>query len=445
MDVAAGGDVVVVFRKLGMIDDAAEFCLFFPADEDVGDTLDIVVRDEVLGVALFEDLAGVDEEDPALSVPRFVSVEEEDDARGGGVVEQVFGQVEDTLDEVVVNEPPADGFFLVGAGIARAARGGASVEDDGGAACGIEAGVHVLDPAPVGGGFAGEAGPGGEAVEFVVVVVGFGVFALIPHGVGDDAVEGAELALFVAESGVPEGVADLDLALHVVDDHVHVGHGPSFGDVFLTKQLQRSAGFLTRVRVFFSLSRVRKPALLFVRVFIYISRVGKPALLFDLAFHEEAAGAATGVVDFHAGPGLDDPGHDAADRGRGVELAGALAAALGELTDEVFVAFADDVGLDVGQPEAFGADGLDEIGEAVVVEVALAVGGGVEVDAVNDALQERVFPGDGTYMGGDAFADPVGELADDGPDGLFRVVRYEGEVEANELGVAFDQPECFHA
>ena len=48
-------------------------------------------------------------------------------------------------------------------------------------------------------------------------------------------------------------------------------------------------------------------------------------------------------------------------------------------------------------------------------------------------------------MGGDAFADPVGDLADDGPDGLFRVVRYEGEVEANELGVAFDQPECFHA
>ena len=137
-------------------------------------------------------------------------------------------------------------------------------------------------------------------------------------------------------------------------------------------------------------------------------------------FIEEAAGAAGGVVDFHAGLGLEDAGHDSADLGRGVELAGALAAALGELADEVFVALADDVGLDVVEPEALGADGLDQVGEAVVVEVALAVGGGVEVDAVDDALQERIFPGDGPHVGGDTFADLVGELADDGPDGLLR-------------------------
>ncbi len=134
VDVAAGGDVVVVFRKLGVIDDAAEFFLFLPPDEGVGDALDALVRDEVLGVALFEDLAGVDEEDLALSGLGLGPVEEEDDARGGGVVEEVFGQVEDALDEVVVDEPLADGFFLVGAGIARAAGGGAGVEDDGGAA-----------------------------------------------------------------------------------------------------------------------------------------------------------------------------------------------------------------------------------------------------------------------------------------------------------------------
>jgi hypothetical protein len=103
-------------------------------------------------------------------------------------------------------------------------------------------------------------------------------------------------------------------------------------------------------------------------------------------------------------------GHDGADLGRGVELAGALAAALGEFAYEVFVALADDVGLDVLEPEALVADGLDEVGEAVVVEVALAVGGGVEVDAVDDALQERVFSGDGPHVGGDAFADLVGEL-----------------------------------
>ena len=40
VDVAAGGDVVVVFLQLGVIDDAAEFFLFLPADEGVGDALD---------------------------------------------------------------------------------------------------------------------------------------------------------------------------------------------------------------------------------------------------------------------------------------------------------------------------------------------------------------------------------------------------------------------
>ena len=161
----------------------------------------------------------------------------------------------------------------------------------------------------------------------------------------------------------------------------------------------------------------------------------------DLALHQQAAGAAGGVVDFHAGLGLEHAGHDGADLGRGVELAGALAAAFGELADQVFVALADDVGLDVVEPEALGADGLDEVGEAVVVEVALAVGGGVEVDAVDDALQQRVFPGDGAHVGGDAFADLVGELADDGPDGLLGIVRHQGQVEADELVVGLGELE----
>jgi hypothetical protein len=121
-------------------------------------------------------------------------VQEQNDAGRGGVVEEVLGQVEDALDQVVVDEPLADGLLLVGAGIARAAGGGAGVEDDGGAAFVVEAGVHVLHPAPVGGGFAGEAGPGGEAVELVVVVVGLGEPVLVPHGIGDDAVEGAQFA-----------------------------------------------------------------------------------------------------------------------------------------------------------------------------------------------------------------------------------------------------------
>ena len=44
------------------LDGAAELVLFLPPDEGVGDVLDAGLRDVVLGVALFEDLAGVDEE-----------------------------------------------------------------------------------------------------------------------------------------------------------------------------------------------------------------------------------------------------------------------------------------------------------------------------------------------------------------------------------------------
>jgi hypothetical protein len=274
----------------------------------------------------------------------------------------------------------------------------------------------VLNPTPIGGGFAGESGPGGEALEFVGVVVGFGEPVLVPHGIGDDPVEGAEFATLVAEFGVLEGVADLDPALHVVDDHVHIGHGPGVGDVFLAVELQR--------RGFFGLG---------------------PVFHGDLELHEEAAGAAAGVVDGHAGFGLEDAGHDGADLGRGVELAGALAAALSELADEILVALADDVGLDVIQAEALGTDGLDEVGEAVVVEVALAVGGGIEVDTVDDTLEKRIGLGDITHVGGDTFADPVCELADDGPDGLLWVVRHKGQVEANQLRVGLDEGECLLA
>lgn len=290
----------------------------------------------------------------------------------------------EALHKVVVDEPLADGFFLVGAGIARAAGGG----------------------------------PGGEALDFVGVVVGFGEPVLVPHGIGDDAVEPTQSAQFVSELGVLEGVADLDLALHVVDDHVHAGHGPGVGDVFLAVELEGGDGALLALRGLFH---------------------------GDLALDEEAAGAAGGIVNGHAGLGLEDAGHDGADLGRGVELPCTLAAAFGELADEVFVALAGDVGLDVVQAEALGADGLDEVGEAVVVEFPLAVDGGVEVHPVDDALELRVFLGDLPHVRGDALADLVGEPADDGPDGLLGIVRHEGEVEAHELRVSLHEGEGFLA
>ena len=77
----------------------------------------------------------------------------------------------------------------------------------------------------------------------------------------------------------------------------------------------------------------------------------------------------------------------------------------------------------------------------VVVELALAVGGSVEVNTVDDALQGRVFTSDGPHVGGDAFADLVRELANDRPDRLFGILRHEGEIEADELVVGLDELE----
>src|SRR3989344_2457338 len=51
--------------------------------------------------------------------------EYDDDGRRGGVVEQVFRQVEHAFDEVLLHEPAAHVLFLVGVGVAAAARRGA--------------------------------------------------------------------------------------------------------------------------------------------------------------------------------------------------------------------------------------------------------------------------------------------------------------------------------
>ena len=73
------------------------------------------------------------------------------------------------------------------------------------------------------------------------------------------------------------------------------------------------------------------------------------------------------------------------------------------------------------------------------------MGGGVEVDAVDDALQERIFSGDGPHVGGDTFANLVGELADDRPDGLLGIFRHEREIESDQLVVGPDQLESLPA
>lgn len=103
----------------------------------------------VLGFALGEPLARVEQGDRALLRLGLALVEHHDDASGRRVVEEVVGQQDDALDEIAVDEPLADVAFLVFVLRARAARYGTGVEDDRRTAGVLEHRERLLEPGPV--------------------------------------------------------------------------------------------------------------------------------------------------------------------------------------------------------------------------------------------------------------------------------------------------------
>ena len=129
--------------------------------------------------------------------------------------------------------------------------------------------------------------------------------------IGDDVVVGAEL-LAVLELGIEQRVSREDVGRReVVQDHVHAGE--TGGGHVLLLPFERDV----------------------------LAGLGG-----DL--QQQRTGAAGGVVGGGGGFGVgrgdaDDLGHDAADFGRGVELALALAALGGEVPHEILVGVAEDV------------------------------------------------------------------------------------------------------
>ena len=109
--------------------------------------------------------------------------------------------------------------------------------------------------------------------------------------------------------------------------------------------------------------------------------------------------AAGVVVARLAGPGAHDVSHEKADLGGSEELARALAGALGELSEQVLVGSAQEVGLHVGEAQAVAGvgEGLDDGGESGGVEVALAVALGRKVHEVYDAGERGVVAHDGAH------------------------------------------------
>src|SRR5207247_4004929 len=138
---------------------------------------------------------------------------------------------DDALNEILLNEPAAHIFFFVRVCIAGTSLGRTGVEHHGGAPLRLETGEDDLHPAPIGLA-AGITSTFGKTVELVSVVIGFLPPILIPHGIGDYAVKSLK-AIVLSKLRIFESIAELNLAFHIVDDHVHVGHGPGFSSVFL--------------------------------------------------------------------------------------------------------------------------------------------------------------------------------------------------------------------
>src|SRR6185312_831592 len=354
--IARWRQVVVVLLGLRLVDHGDQAVQRLAFQVRASNTTDGVFGKVVFRVALAEFAAGVDQHDLALAILWLVPAQHHDDAGGGGVVEQVVGQQDHAVDQVVFDEPAADVAFLVLVLAAAAAGDRTGVEYHGGAAVVAEAGDGVLQPGPVG--LAGGDAAGFlEAVEWVVVVDGR-VEALVPHRVGDDQVEALQ-RVAVAVLGVAHGVAAQYLTLHVVDDAVHAGDRVAGAGEFLAVELERDLA-----------ERVEPAA-------------------HQLQFDQQAEAAAGVVVSLLAGARAQDFGHQETDFARSEELARALALAFGELAQQVLVAAAEEIRLHVVQAEPVTrvAEGFDDALERLVRHLALAVAGFVEIHGVDDAGQ----------------------------------------------------------
>ena len=209
----------------------------------------------------------------------------------------------------------------------------------------------------------GRAALGAKAVEGVVGEE-FRAKRLVPHGIGDYDVVRGDPASRGLEFGVKHGVAALDFYFHVVDDRVHVGDGVALGLQFLAVQLERH----TADGVEFAGD--------------------------ELELDEQASRAAGVVVAILTGPRAHDMRHEEADLSGGEELARALAGTFGELTQQILVGAAEEIGLHVGEAEPIArvGKGLDDGGEFGRVDVALAIALGGEIDEIDDARQRGILP-----------------------------------------------------
>ena len=334
---------------------------------------------------------GVDEEGflaavAALSV--VLTSRDEPEADGDlGAVEELSGERNHAVDEVSLDEGFPD---LSLAGLVRGH--GAIREDEAGHSLRCKVVDEVLDPGEV------RIPLRRDAVLPADVVVLAEPVGVVEGRIGQDVV-GPEVGVEWSAEGV--GVLGSEVCLDAPEGEVHDGEAAGGRVALLTVDAD-------------------------------VAELAAVGFHEFLTLDEHASGAAGGVVDASLvrGDHLDE---EADDTGGGVELTAVLALGTGKLGEEVLEDSSEEVlGAAGGICELDGADDVDELAEAILVEV------GAAVVLVQGALEAGVVPFEGDHGVVDELADG-GELRiglEEGPAGLFRDPEdIGGEVLVLVLGI----------
>jgi len=354
IEILPGAERVVFRGDLVVAHDDGEILDDFLAIEDADDLVFLGRGEEgFLVFAVFDlgaEVGGVDEDDVAL----VAGIEEEDGDVGAGGGEDVAGHGDHSGEHLVFHEVLAYAFFDPGLGGDEA--GG---HDDGGFPLLAQRGDDVLEEEQIDrhlvlGGWRDLGNPGEEAlfvrgdIEFVAEV---GEIQLEGR-IGDDAVEHAQAAIFLAVIGMQDGIA-LDDVRDGVDELVQDEIEP-----------QQAGGFLGNV--------LRIDA-----AFFLADGVGE--------IHQQGAGSGGGIVtgDVFLASSDQARGHDLGDGVGRVILGVFPAAVLVVVLDEVFEDGGEEVELLAEQ--ALEAEVYQLVDEGAGEVVAL---GG---DVFGNGLEERLL------------------------------------------------------
>ena len=306
VDVAREVEVKVVLRVGNFRDGhhaGVAWVAFILAGEGVDDLVEVLLAEAVLRAVFLEALRRINHEDTLAGGGVFL-VKHKDAGGDAGAVEEIGGQADDGFQVTRADELLADD------GLRIAAEEHAVRKNAGAFARAFQRANDVQQECVV-----ALLGRWHSPYESLVGVTLWGQTSSPSldreRRIGDHVVVGAEL-FAILELGRGQRVALQDVGRRkIVQDHVHAGETggghihllPFEGDVFSC---------------------------------------------FGGDFEQERPRAAGGVVGGGGGDGVggrdaDDLRHDAADFGRGVELALALAALTGEVPHQIFVGVAEDV------------------------------------------------------------------------------------------------------